>query len=65
MRYVSRLMERYRSQARCPSKNSEREQRICVVRYLFNSQHLEISTVRYDEGKRVASPARLEEFLGK
>lgn len=64
-RHVSRLTARYRSLAKCNSKYGEQAQRICVMRYLIASQHIEISTVRYDEGKRVASPASLDEFLPK
>ena len=64
-RYVAQLMRRYRVPAKCNSKKSGQEQRICVMRYLIASEHIEISLVRNDEGKRVVSPTVLEEFRGK
>ncbi len=65
IKHVSRLTERYKVLAKCNSKDGEQARRLCVLRYLIASQHIEINTVRYDEGKRVASPASLDEFLTK
>lgn len=63
--HALRLTERYGSLAKCNSKDGEEAKRICVLRYLIASQRIQINTVRYDEGKRVASPANLDEFLAK
>lgn len=65
VKYVSRLMGRYRLLANCNSKDDEKVQRICVMRYLITSQRIGINIVRYDEGERIASPTSLDEFLAK
>lgn len=60
--YAQGLLSKYRAQAKCEAA-SEAKVAHCVLRHLVKTQQIMLNIVRYDEGQRVASPARIDEFF--
>jgi hypothetical protein len=60
--YAQGLLSKYRAQAKCEAA-SEIKVAHCVLRHLEKTQGIRPSVIRDDEGKRVTSPARIDEFF--
>ncbi|MDP2827732.1 MAG: hypothetical protein Q8O37_03910 [Sulfuricellaceae bacterium] len=62
--YAQGLLSKYRALAKCEAA-SETKVAHCVLRHLEKTRGIRPSVIRDDEGRRVTSPARIDEFFGQ